>query len=386
MDLQAFARSPVGRLERTSFFDPRKQEQVNYWAFVPDPLPDTVQLSPAAHLAANRASTALGRLDGAGGRLPNPKLLVRPTIRKEAVSTSALEGTITELTDILESEALEAPASPDVLEVRNYVRAAEQGLLTLQERPIGLRLIGELHEILMKGTRGDSWESGRVRSQQNWIGPPDSGMQESFFVPPPPGEYLDAGLREWEKWIHREDIPIVVRVALGHYQFETLHPFKDGNGRMGRLLCILQLIEEGTPSHHLVAISSALEAIKPQYTSLLREASMTGNFDAWIIFFLEVLTAEANSALNRVNQLTGFREQAVAKLRGARVRGVAIEMAEDLIGFPVLSPSRAAEKYGITYQAANSAVLRLVEAGLLEEMTGRKYGRLFVCGQVIDIL
>jgi Fic family protein len=393
MDIDAFARSPVGRLEPVSFTEPKTGRRSEHVAFVPLPLPDEIRLSPTALTSVADASLSLGRLDGAGGQLPNPSLLVRPIIRKEAVSTSALEGTITGLTEILEAELLEegATRSPSVREVINYVRAAETGIRLLETRPISLGFICELHRILMAGTRGDSWESGRVRSGQNWIGPrPRSPIEESLYVPPPPGNLLLGGLSEWEKWIHAEHpgMPLLEKVALAHYQFEALHPFRDGNGRIGRLLMILQLIEAGILHHHLLAVSPYLEAHRTDYLRLLRETSQTGDFEPWVRFIGEAVTTEAEAAFARVQALVDFRQETVRYLRQVRRfrAGVALRIAEDLIGFPVVTPTRVKESYGVSYQAANTAIDRLVQAEVLVEITGRTYARSFASPRVLEIL
>lgn len=386
MDVDAFQESPIGDLVPIRLVD--RGQQYDHFAYVPKPLPPAFELTPVTRKAVSEADLAIGRLDGAGGQLPNPLLLVRPTIRREAVSTSALEGTYAELADVLGAEALDdqKPAGP-VGEVVNYVRAAERGIELLGRRPISVNLVNELHAVLMRGTRGDSYESGNVRERQNWIGPHQCKITDAYFVPPPPGDVLLKGLSQWENWIHREDdVPLLVRVAAGHYQFETLHPYTDGNGRMGRLIAILQLIDRGALSHHFMTISPYFEARRTEYTEHLRRVSRTGDFDPWIRFFATGLRRQAEEALQQVRDLLDWRDRTVAELRDQRVKGVALEIAEDLVAHPAVTPTRASDMYGVTYPAANAAISRLEEHGVLTEITGRSYDRVFLATGVVVII
>ncbi len=386
LDRERFNSSPLGDVIPITVND--EGRRCVHVAYVPKPLPPHVELSSATQKAVSEADLALGRLDGAGTQLPNPLLLTRPTIRNEAVSTSALEGTYAELTEVLEAEALEEelPRGP-LAEVVNYVRAAEEGIELIKHRPITVNLINRLHQVLMSGTRGDSWESGQLRQRQNWIGPHRCIIEDSYFVPPPPGDILVSGLSDWEKWIHREDdIPLLVRVAVAHYQFETLHPYTDGNGRLGRLIAVLQLIERGALSHHFLTISPYFEARRTEYSELLRQVSQTGDFDPWVRFFIVGIRTQAERALQQVKELLDWRDKTIAHLREAQVRGVALQIAEDLVAYPAITPTKAATTYGVTYPAANAAIAKLEEHGVLAEVTGRSYGRLFLAEGVVSII
>lgn len=388
MDIERFRDSPVGTLLPITIVDPRTDERFDHHAFVPRPLPGSFEFSSATWSAVAEAERALGRLDGAGSRLPNPSLLVRPAIRREAVSTSALEGTYAELAEVLEAEVAGGEDLPrHVAEVRNYVKAAERGIELVGELPISVRMINELHGTLMEGIRGDVHPVGTVRDRQNWIGPANCSVADSHFVPPPPGDELVEGLREWESWIHLEDdIPLLVRVAAAHYQFETLHPYRDGNGRLGRLIAVLQLIEGGALTHHLLDVSPYLEARRKPYAELLRGVSETGDFDPWVRFLAEGLRVQAERAGIRVERLLAFKEETLSKLRANRVRGVALEVAENLIGYPVLTAAAAASTYQVSFQAANTAIDRLGRLGVVQELTGRKYGRVFASRRVLQII
>jgi Fic family protein len=386
MDLDRFRHSPVGRLVPTRVVD--GETVYNHEAFVPASLPDAVQLEDSTWAKVAAATGAVARLDGAAHRLPNPYLLVRPSLAEEAVSTSALEGTYAPLEDVLQAEFLdEAHLSSETVEVRNYILAAERGLELIKELPICHRLIKEVHGILMHNARGDYAEAGQYRRRQNWIGPRrGSPITESFFVPPPPGELLDTGLDQWEAWLNRkDDLPVLIRAALGHYQFETLHPFIDGNGRVGRLLVILSLIASGELRIPLLNISPYLEHHRDEYIDHIRGVSETGDFDRWVAFFADAVQVQAERALSKADRLVAKRDEIVRRLHEANVRGVAIRIAEDLVGYPVLTPTSAAEKFDVSFQAANTAIARLVDHGVLREITGRSYGRMFVAPDIMGI-
>ncbi|WP_370328308.1 Fic family protein [Euzebya sp.] len=394
MDIERFKNSPIGQLVPVHVHDRRDDQYYDHFAYVPHPLPATIPLSQATFTAINEATLALGRLDGMARLLPNPLLLVRPVIRREAVSTSALEGTYAGVQDVFEADLLSDEAlAGDVREVRNYVRATEHALDLIRERPIGINLLSQLQKMLVAGTRGDSYQAGAPRREQVWIDPKEARIHQSRFVPPPPGEPLEQGIRDWERWIHGQlsptedhDIPLLVRVIVGHYQFETLHPFHDGNGRIGRLLIALHLLAEGVLQVPILYISPYLEPRRDEYTDHLRRVSETGDFEPWIEFFAEVLTKSADDALGRIKALLDTRERIVHELRDQNVRGTAVQIAESLIGYPVVSPTQAAGQHGVAYPTANNAIKRLVDAGVLTELTGRNYGRVFACIPVLRII
>jgi Fic family protein len=386
MDLERFEKSRIGHLVPIS--GEHRGRAFSHKAFVPDPLPAFVDLSPPTLLVLSEAATAVGRLDGVGRRLPNPNLLVQPLIRREAVSTSALEGTYTTLPQVLQSELFgdEENPSRDVQEVLGYVRASEAGFARIKDHPLSLNLIRDLHRILLQNDPEVSdADKGEFRTSQNFVGPRDNRVEDSFFVPPPPFEPLIGGLHRWEEWIHDADIPILLRTAIGHYQFETLHPFVDGNGRLGRLIIALMLLENGDLSVPLLTISPYLEVRRDDYQHRLRELSITGDFDSWTAFFLRAIRTSAETALDKSERLLELRDEMVAKLREMKVRGLAIQTAEELIGAPLVVPTRLAKRYGVTYQAAAYTVNRLVEAGILESVhIGRR--KVYVSPRVMDLL
>lgn len=365
-------------------YDRRFDASSDHFAFVPDPLPDTLHLSADSWAAATSAATAIARLDGAASELPSPFLVARPIIRREAVSTSALEGTYSPLEEVLGAEATKDVGRPETLEVLNYVAAVDRGLELLRERPVSRNMILRLHETLLDGVRGESWQLGKVRTHQNWIGPKDCRLEDSTFVPPPP-EGLDDRISAWETWIHREDLPVVVRAALGHYQFETLHPFNDGNGRLGRLVVVLQLIEDGLLRDHLMSISPYLEGQRDTYIEQLRRLTVTGDFDRWLQFFSGVLQRSATESLDRIRTVQEVRDQAVETLREANVKGVAVQITSDLVGWPVLTARDAADRYGVSYQAARGAIEKLVNRGILSSDEA-SYNRVYFSPRLLSAL
>lgn len=368
--------SPIGEFVEVSGVDHRYAEAYTHQAFVPAPLPDEVRLAAETWTQLTKAQAAIARLDGAVSELPDPMLLVRPLVRREAVSTSALEGTHTGFGELLGAEASRETQSGDVLEVLNYVEATEHGIARLAEIPVCVRLVNEAHAILLRSVRGDSYATGSVRQTQNWIGDPDCRIQEATLVPPPADRLVDL-LSDWERWIHREDLPILLRAVVGHYQFETIHPYSDGNGRLGRLLAVLQFIEAGLMRHHLMTISGFFERDKAAYTGHLQRVRETGEFDPWVRYFCRGLEISATQSLERIRQAQTLTREVITHLRSSGVRGTAIQLAEDLVGYPVLTVPEVEQRYGVAYQTANTVVTKLVEAGILTQVSEGNYGRVF---------
>jgi len=388
VQISRFESSPVGRLVPITVEEGGRS--VDHVAFVPAPLPGQLDLPAATWAAAIDAGHRLGRLDAiARELLPNPTLLSRPTIRREAVSTSALEGTYAPAAEVLSSEVDEhRPRSQAVVEVLNFIRATEQGIDRLRDLPVCLRLACELQETLVRGTVSEDWQTGKVRQTQVIIGPyKGCSVREAHFIPPPPGVELEDGLTAWERWMHETtDLHPVIRIALAHYQFEALHPFTDGNGRIGRLLAILQLIESGLLGAPFINLSPYFEARADQYRHLLREVSATGAFHEWVRFFCDGLGAQAADAEERIRDLLAWRDGSLALLKKERVKGVALDVTAKLIELPSVTVKAVADSHKVTNQAANNAVARLTQLGVLEEVTGRSYNRVFQAPAVLDIL
>lgn len=388
MQVDVFENSPVGHLTPISGRDAYLGRDYQHFAFVPSPLPGHVDLALRTHKAAQEAALSVGRLDFAVKRVPDPSLLVRPAIRREARSTSALEGTFTTLEELLEADYVdEAERSAEVREVMNYVRAAEQALELVRSKPICLNVIAQLQSTLVEGTRGDSWDKGRLRQSNVYIGERSRGIEASRFVPPPAGDLLATGVSDWEKWIHQDDdFPLLVKIAMGHYQFETLHPFSDGNGRLGRLIITLQLVTAGVLQYPLLNLSTWLEQRKDEYKDLLLHVSATGDFNPWVEFFCQAVHHQAQDGVGRIEDLLTFQSSTRLQLTGTR--GVVNSVADSLLGYPMITIPQAATLHGVTYPPAKNAVMTLVELGVLRELPKqpRGRGRVYVCDQVIRIL
>jgi Fic family protein len=358
-----------------------------YRAFHPNPLPPPLEWTPVLAAALADASMLVGRLAGEGRRLPNPHLLIRPFIRREAVLSSRIEGTQATLGELLAAEAgAFVERSPeDLREVGNYVTALEHGLARLKSLPMSLRLVRELHEHLMTSVRGGHATPGEFRRSQNWIGRPGETLAQAKYVPPPPdalGEHLSA----WEKFLHERMLPPLVHVALAHYQFEAIHPFLDGNGRVGRLLITLQLCERAILPEPLLYLSAFFEATRADYYAGLRGVSEHGDWEGWVQYFLNGVARQSEDALSRaerINQLlTTWRD----RLSGQAGTKVALQML-DLIGAnPFLTPRGAEEKLNLAYNTVMRAIGQLEKLKVLKEVSEAKRDRVYCAKPILDIL
>ena len=359
----------------------------DYWAFVPNPLPPSLEISWELAARISEADRALSELAGAARTLPNPHLLIGPFIRREAVLSSRIEGTQASLSDLFFFEASGAadPAVPDVREVSNYVKALEHGLARLNALPISLRLIREIHAKLMEGVRGEHLTPGEFRRSQNWIGAPGCTLMEANFVPPPEEEMMEC-LGELEKYLHEPSaLPPLVRLALVHYQFETIHPFLDGNGRIGRLLITLLLCAEGLLSEPLLYLSAYFERHRQDYYRCLLDVSHAGQWSHWISFFLRGVAEQSRDALHRSTRLRDLREAYRQKLQATRASGVLLQMTDELFANPATTIAYAAKRLNITQRAASLNVDKLVKAGIVQEVTGQQRYRVYVATEIINI-
>lgn len=388
MDLEKLRDSPVGQLVRITGWDSRFGEQYDYFAYVPDPLPATVELDAATYTAVIDASAALARADQAASLLPNPVLLARPATRREAVSTSALEGTYAVLSDVLEADFLDADQiTGSLAEVRNYVTAAERAYeLIGQGQSLSIRMLEDLQRELLRGTPSGGPHAGRIRTTQVFIGVGNRRVESARFVPPPADHRLADGLLFWENWAERtrSTVPAIIRIALAHYQFEALHPFHDGNGRLGRLVIALQLLSAGQLRYPILNISTWLEQNRAEYQDGLLRVSQTGDWNPWVRFIASAIHAEALEVIARVEKLHALRRDFQAILQGAK--GVSLRIADDLIGYPMITASVAAKLHGVSYQAANSAISKLVALGILRQRTEGRYDRIFQSDAVLIAL
>ena len=359
-----------------------------FWAFVPNRLPPIIDLTWEFANQISESDRQLSQLAGAVRTLPNPHLLINPFTRREAVLSSRIEGTVASLSDLMSFEALGGVRSDraDVGEVANYVTALEYGLKRLDQLPVSLRLMRELHERLMAGTSNSPATRGEFRHSQNWIGPPGGLLKDATYVPPPEPE-MKAALSDLERYIHaKSNLPPLVRMALIHYQFEAIHPFLDGNGRIGRLLITLLLCAEKLLPQPLLYLSAFFERHRSDYYRLLLEVSQNGNWTEWILFFLRGVAEQSIDALNRANQLQQLAAEYRDLLHKKRASSTALKLVEVLFKNPVVSPTSTKSVLNLTYVSVQKNIEKLVEAGILREVTGRKRDRIYVAQQIIDIL
>lgn len=356
------------------------------YAFVPNPLPPTPPVSWSAPLF-QRASVSLGRLSGVTSVLPDPHLFLYSYIRKEALLSSQIEGTQSSLSELLlfENDAISGVPMDDVLEVSNYVAAMNHGLERLRGGfPLSLRLLKEIHgELLAKG-RGSEKQPGEFRTSQNWIGGTRPG--NALFVPPPPDHLLDC-LGSLEKFLHDENVPSLVRAALAHVQFETIHPFLDGNGRVGRLLITLLLCHDGVIPQPLLYLSLYLKKNRATYYALLQEVRETGDWEKWIDFFLTGVDETARGAADTVARLLQLFQVDRTRIYDlGRAAGSAPRVHEFMQRQPVLSSRRVVAELGLSKPTANAAISQLVQLGIVEEITGQQRSRVYAYKDYLRIL
>jgi len=356
-----------------------------YSAYVPGPLPPALDYTPALVRALSDADRAIGRLAGEGGRLPNPHLLIRPFVRREAVLSSRIEGTQATLGELLAAEAgAHVDRSPDDLrEVANYVVALEHGIRRLETLPLSLRLVRELHERLMRGVRGDQAYPGEFRRSQNWIGAPGSTLQNAVYVPPPPQEMKEA-LGAWESFLHDRTLPPLVQAALVHYQFEAIHPFVDGNGRIGRLLVSLFLVERQMLPSPLLYLSAFFEASRRDYYERLLGVSQGGRWEEWVSYFLNGVARQAEDAVSRAARINDTLGRWRTAVSGASVS--ALRLLDLLAENPFWTVKGAAERLGVAFTTAARAIERLERARILKRTSKAQRDRVYCARAILDIL
>lgn len=360
----------------------------DYWAFYPNPLPPSLPLSWDLVRQNSEADRALSELAGVARTLPNPHLLIGPFVRREAVLSSKIEGTQASLSELLFFEASKpsTPKPPDVREVANYVTALEYGLGRLKDLPVSLRLMREMHERLMHGVRGVYMTPGEFRRSQNWIGPPGCLLMDATFVSPPADEMKEA-LGELEKYLHAPSaLPPLVRLALIHYQFEAIHPFLDGNGRIGRLLLTLLLCVEELLPQPLLYLSAYFERHRQDYYDLLLGVSQSGRWSEWVTFFLGGVAEQSRDAVKRSNRLLDLRQEYHRKFQSARSSALLLRLVDELFAYPAITISQAAKRMSVTPRSAQLNVDRLVKERILEEVTGRKRNRVYVAPGIIRVI
>jgi len=358
-----------------------------YRAYHPNPLPPPIEWTQPLAVALANASTLVGKLAGEGRRLPNPHVLIRPFVRREAVFSSRIEGTQSTLGELLAAEAGAAvERSPDDLrEVGNYVIALEYGIERLKTLPLSLRLVRELHEKLMAGVRGQHATPGEFRRTQNWIGRPGDTLAQAACVPPPPdslGEHLSA----WEKFLHDRMLPPLIHAALAHYQFEAVHPFLDGNGRVGRLLITLELCERDILPAPLLYLSAFFEATRADYYDGLRRISEKGDWLNWLQYFLNGVARQAEDAASRAERINALLDRWRKSMPGNIGAKAAFRMVDMLGANPFVTPRGAEKHLGLAYNTVMRAIRQLEKHRIVKEVSGAKRARAYCAQQLLDIL
>jgi Fic family protein len=389
MNLEGFKNSPAGRLLKVG------QGESAYWAFVPHALPPDLTLDAKLVRALSEADRALGELAGLGRALPNPHLLIGPFMRREAVLSSRIEGTRADIADLYAYEAGQpalpglkpSPSESDVREVLNYVRALEYGLERVSTLPVSLRLIREVHGRLLEGVRGEQATPAEFRRSQNWIGPPGCTLNTAAFIPPPIKEMHEA-LDAFEKYVHsKNDCPPLVRLAFIHYQFEAIHPFLDGNGRIGRLLISLLLINWELLPLPLLYLSAYFERHRKDYYDLLLAVSQRGAWQQWVGFFLTGVAEQSRDAITRAKKLQDLQLKWRQQLQAApRTSALLLQLVDELFQKPAITTPQVQKMLKVTHRAASEMVKRLMKETILEPIPGKMRDRQFVAQEIFAIL
>ena len=360
------------------------KQDSGYKAFVPSPLPPVppVEITGKLQAELSLADRALGRLDGSITTLPNPDLFVMMHVKKEAVLSSQIEGTQSSLQDLLAAEAqvVSSSTSKDVNEVINYVGAMNRGLELLHELPVSIRLMREIHKILLQDVRGAHATPGEPRCSQNWIGPAGSTIATASFIPPPP-HLLGELLSDFEKFIHSDtELPILIKIGLLHAQFETIHPFLDGNGRLGRLMITFLLMEQDVLQKPILYLSYFFKKYRQEYYERLQNIRNTGDWESWLSFFLKGIEVVSKEAVLTVKNILELREKhrlAITHTLG-RSAGNGHKVLENLFQNPVITVKDVENITKTTYAAANTLIKRFEQIDILKEMTGNTRNRRFL--------
>lgn len=359
-----------------------------YKSFIPSPLPPDpeIEINEAMMNALIDANKSLAMLDSASRYIPNAKLFISMYVRKEALISSQIEGTQCTLDDVLDPD-VENNANLDVGDVVNYVRACTFAIERLNDLPLCNRLLKEIHYELLSGVRGEEKNPGEFRRSQNWIGAANCSLREARFIPPNV-EDMNAAMNDLEKYINESELyDPLIRIALIHYQFETIHPFLDGNGRVGRLMILLYMIELGLISKPIIYISYFLKKNQIEYYDRITEVRRSGNYEQWILFFLEAVTAAAKDSLESIEALSALHDKNIDLLPVTNRGTDTVRRLFDYIEqYPIIDIKRTAASLGVSYNTVSTAVGKLVVAGILKETTNASRNRVFAYEEYLDIL
>lgn len=372
----AFTSNERGRVRKTP---------EGYWAFFPAQVPRQLSLSDEVVKLLDEATGAVHRLGGVGRLIPNPHLLIGPHLRLEAVLSSRIEGTKIDVGQLLRFEAGQVPspdAANDATEVTNYIVAMEHGLARVRDGfPISVRLFREMHGLLLQGARGQHRRPGELRKSPVWLG--GSTLDDAVFVPPPPDEMREA-LSDLEKFLHQTNLPLLAQLAIAHYQFEVIHPFLDGNGRIGRLMIPLMLVLRGALPQPLLYLSAFFEQHRSDYYDHLLITSQQGDLMPWIAFFLRGVRQQARDSEERTVRLVELQHQLRNELLEEGRSNSIIRLAEQLFAVPVITAAQVESMIGVTRPTAQTAIDALVDRGDLTEITGRPRGRVYEARAIFD--
>ena len=375
------------RFEATEFGEPRRTPGAHsYVAYFPKPIPRSLTLPPPTVRLLADAEGALGVLAGVGSLLPNPDLLIRPYLYREALSSTRIEGTQATLIEVLESDATGEPPNADVEEVVNYVLAMRLGLDRLRHLPLSTRLLREMHRILMTGVRGRDLSPGELRTTQNWIGPPGSTIVTAPFVPPPPEEMAGL-LTDWEKFANEDaQLPLLVQDALLHAQFETIHPFLDGNGRLGRLIIVFFLVAKAKLTAPLLYLSSYLESHRDDYYEALQSIREKGDPVPWFDLFLNAVLTQSTDALARSRRILELRER-YQESAGTMSSPNALGLVDLICANPIVTTRATEEALGVSRPTALRLLRTMEQIGILTESgKGARGQRRYVAREMMDVV
>lgn len=359
-----------------------------YKSFKPAPLPPNPELNIDSDMVKKlvEANRNLVRLDTAAKLIPNVELFISMYVRKEALISSQIEGTQCTLDDVLDPDA-DGNANLDVADVINYVSACSYAIERLKTLPLCNRLLREIHEELLSGVRGQEKNSGEFRKSQNWIGAANCTLNEARYIPPNV-EDMNSALTDLERYMNEgDDYDPLIRIALIHYQFETIHPFLDGNGRVGRLMILLYLLEQGFISKPVIYISYFLKKNQIEYYDRISEVRRNGNYEQWIYFFLEAVSSAAKDSMETIEKLSDLHEKSVGKLPVTNRKNDNVRRVFDYVEqYPIIDIKRTATALGISYNTTATAVKKLVQIGILKETTNAARNRVFSYEEYISIL
>ncbi|MGA8164090.1 MAG: Fic family protein [Waddliaceae bacterium] len=357
-----------------------------YQTFLPNPLPPNIQWNNQIVTTLSRADFVIGKLAREGNKLPNPHLLIRPFITREAVLSSKIEGTQSTIGEVLAANA-GIPVKrnlDDLQEVQNYIAALDYSIDRLEDLPFSLRLLKEIHEKLMQGVRGFLATPGEFRRSQNWIGTPGCTLNTAKYIPPSP-EYLMDCLGDLEKYLHNRELPPLVHAAICHYQFEAIHPFLDGNGRIGRLLIILLLIEQKILPSPILYLSAFFEATRDEYYRQLYRLSAKGTWNEWLIYFLNGVAVQSEDVLSRAERINELLDKWTMQVASS-ASDVAVRIVQHFAVNPFLTTKKIGEELGIAYSTAQRGIQKLEQNHIIQQANRRERDKVYCATEILTIL